>query len=604
VITCDGDQGTRTVVSPDGDGNLCDPTSNQCDAVTDPLDLLFQAQVSRGAEAVSGLDKVYWNLALGVKKASMAGKACTLTATATADDHAQDGLDGTFRGAQAGEIEAGAVYPTVTWSVPLSTVGGGAFACTQHGLGSDEVTTAYTATTALEPRDLKWCYDPDGPCCAVDGPQCGLAACDADTGECVGCKAKTTTDFESGLGNWIIYDAPGVADAVLVSGAAPQNHYIRLTADTGGAGNYQRGQIYNTTDVIDAGGVSVRFDFRASNVAGNAPNPADGLALTIVKATPAQLTGDILPNAGFGGGLGYHYPGHGYEAVTVEIDLLENQTNGFDPAGSGMHIAVTRNLDASSHLAWVNVPNLSANVWRTVEVRLVGTVVQIWLGGALLTEAQTSVDFSGGLMFFSAGTGEWWAEHDVDNVLVDHGCSDAPVVYTGNRALFVTSGTYVPGAGDFTGVSGADAICQQVADAAPLLQAVRPNARWRAWLSTSGVNAALHVGATDGPFVTFYGSASAPQQALIGTSLTSYSFQGFPATYEDGAGTGPTEVWTGTNGDGSFAGAAASCSDFTSASSGISGRYGKPNYVTSNWTSYGDQTCNVASHLYCVQMRD
>ncbi|TNF27018.1 MAG: hypothetical protein EP329_20215 [Deltaproteobacteria bacterium] len=112
------------LISPGGDaGNLCTPGSlSACAAIADPGGVgadnyLFQAAVFRGEESLTSggaqANKVYWNIALGVR-AAISG--CELRTRGTADDGADpaDHVDG-------GTIEAGSVYPVIAWDVDLAT---------------------------------------------------------------------------------------------------------------------------------------------------------------------------------------------------------------------------------------------------------------------------------------------------------------------------------------------------------------------------------------------------------------------------------------------------------------------------------------------------
>ena len=100
-------------------GNQCPAGElNGCPGVSGPADTYFyQAAVYRGEEPLTGggigANKVYWNVALGVKAAV---SACRLRTRATADDaaNAGDRVDG-------GIIAAGTVYPYVAWDVDLGT---------------------------------------------------------------------------------------------------------------------------------------------------------------------------------------------------------------------------------------------------------------------------------------------------------------------------------------------------------------------------------------------------------------------------------------------------------------------------------------------------
>ena len=165
---------TSAAASP---GNQCTAGDMAgCAAVDDPAGLpaadsyLFQVAVYRGAEALlSGTTeahKVYWNVALGVK----AGIGdCTLRTEATADNpnDAFDGLVG-------GVVSAGAVYPYVSWDVPLG-------ACAAEPLsfdGTGMVRTRYTVTSAGDDTVFAYAFAaglPPTPVCAspcLNGGSC------------------------------------------------------------------------------------------------------------------------------------------------------------------------------------------------------------------------------------------------------------------------------------------------------------------------------------------------------------------------------------------------------------------------------------------------
>jgi len=138
VISCAGDV-VATVSPAAGVGNLCtgwdaDGQATTCAAGVDPAGILFQAAVYQGEELLEGLNKRYWNVALGARDGLTAlGSACVLTTRGTATD----GPDG--------DVAAGDVYPFITWEVPLEGC------TTQHALTFDEaapVRVAYTQTTA------------------------------------------------------------------------------------------------------------------------------------------------------------------------------------------------------------------------------------------------------------------------------------------------------------------------------------------------------------------------------------------------------------------------------------------------------------------------
>lgn len=138
-LDCGGD-GNSAVFTPDFtlstagvvDGNQCDAGSmGTCDAVSsgdgfDPDDYFFQYAVYRGDEQLDDsstgapLNKKYWNLALGVKEAI---GSCQIRTAGTADN-ASDPYDGVHDRM----IDAGRIYPVITWNVNAAT-------CTQEQVG-------------------------------------------------------------------------------------------------------------------------------------------------------------------------------------------------------------------------------------------------------------------------------------------------------------------------------------------------------------------------------------------------------------------------------------------------------------------------------------
>ena len=132
ALDCDDDGVADVVVTPDGDGNL------DASRVDDPDGYLFGAAVYRGEQFIGAVSSYYWNVALGVTPAAISAP-CVLTTTATADDRNNTGdgvfVDGALR------IEAGFVYPVVTWRVPFDT-------CTEHAL--DETTAVFTDYTDID----------------------------------------------------------------------------------------------------------------------------------------------------------------------------------------------------------------------------------------------------------------------------------------------------------------------------------------------------------------------------------------------------------------------------------------------------------------------
>ncbi|PKN54672.1 MAG: hypothetical protein CVU56_25260 [Deltaproteobacteria bacterium HGW-Deltaproteobacteria-14] len=112
------------ILDPSGPaGNQCVPGDtgmSACSGVVSgaaPDTYLFQLAVFRGVEALTSAGvrarKVYWNVALGVKRPAIDG--CWLRTRGTADD--PDGSPGVA----GGVVAAGTVYPCVRWEVKLGS---------------------------------------------------------------------------------------------------------------------------------------------------------------------------------------------------------------------------------------------------------------------------------------------------------------------------------------------------------------------------------------------------------------------------------------------------------------------------------------------------
>ena len=138
---------------------------------------LFQLGVYRGVEQLTsgGLNaqKVYWNVALGVKRPAI--QSCWLATRATADD----ALGTSF--IDNGTVAAGAVYPYLQWEVDLA-------ACKAEPLtfGSDSamVRTAYTRT-GDPATGFAYGFGPSLPAGSLCTPECQHSGvCVAGTCDC------------------------------------------------------------------------------------------------------------------------------------------------------------------------------------------------------------------------------------------------------------------------------------------------------------------------------------------------------------------------------------------------------------------------------------
>ncbi len=176
--------------------------------------------------------------------------------------------------------------------------------------------------------------------------------------------------------------------------------------------------------------------------------------------------------------------------------------------------------------------------------------------------------------------------------------------------FFVTS-TGVGDGANLGGLEGADAHCQQLADAAG-----SSGKMWHAYLSAEGVNAKDRIGA--GPWQNFSGAVIATDVANLHSDANNIAKE--TATTETGAvvnGRGDTpnqhDILTGTNADGTLA-AGQTCGDWTlngegSAMVGHSDRMGPESLATgTSWNAaHASRGCGQealvgtggAGYLYC-----
>ena len=155
------------------------------------------------------------------------------------------------------------------------------------------------------------------------------------------------------------------------------------------------------------------------------------------------------------------------------------------------------------------------------------------------------------------------------------------------RTVFVSSSTSTAALG---GLSGADAQCQSLADAAGL------SGTYMAWLSDSSDSAADrldHLGA----FVRVDGTTIAGSWA----DLTDGSLAVAINRTEQGTivSSSPGAVWTATATDGTLQGG--SCSNWTSASGASSATVGDHGATGATWTAGSTSPCSASLRLYCVE---
>jgi hypothetical protein len=157
------------------------------------------------------------------------------------------------------------------------------------------------------------------------------------------------------------------------------------------------------------------------------------------------------------------------------------------------------------------------------------------------------------------------------------------------NVAFVTSTTFT---GDLRGQTGADTECATLATAAGL------SGTWKAWLSTSTLDAVTKLGSARG-FVRPDGKPFADRVSDIkaGKILN-------PLTLDEaGIDDGFQEVWTGTTNDGLVAGSS-TCADWTSTSMMVFGEVGVSTGGPGAWSDEGgssgrSNSCSANSAFYC-----
>lgn len=161
----------------------------------------------------------------------------------------------------------------------------------------------------------------------------------------------------------------------------------------------------------------------------------------------------------------------------------------------------------------------------------------------------------------------------------------------GDCTVFATSTRH---RGDLGGLTGADAICQQRAGAAGL------SGNYMAWLSTATESPVTRFTRNPGRYVRTDGLPIAANWAALvsGIILTNLDRTETGQFVED-----DREAWTNTDENGFPYHTIPNliCSEWSSASSGVSGRVGETDQVDADWTSSHSDGCDYQWRLYCFQ---
>ncbi len=172
---------------------------------------------------------------------------------------------------------------------------------------------------------------------------------------------------------------------------------------------------------------------------------------------------------------------------------------------------------------------------------------------------------------------------------IDDNCNG--VIDEGFNYIFVTSTTHQ---GDLGGLSGADAICQGLADAPT---AKVPKGKYKAWLSTEEIDAQDRFAYSTNPIVLANFTEVAPNIL----ELTKGDISNSIAVDESGA-THASMAWTGTLADGTLSNS--HCQGWTTSQSAVcdcNGGYGSTSNQDARWSYMGSGMCDGAKRLYCLK---
>lgn len=171
---------------------------------------------------------------------------------------------------------------------------------------------------------------------------------------------------------------------------------------------------------------------------------------------------------------------------------------------------------------------------------------------------------------------------------VANGCPNG-----GPCIAFVTSETRT--GGDIGGIAGGNALCQTLAAEAGL------PGTYLAWLSDSEETPLTSFVRSTGPYIRI----DETEVAASFAALISSGLQQPIVLDEEGTDVGSILVWTGTYGDGTWAGDHvdldfADCGGWTGIVA-TAGENGQADLIGTSWTEAGQVNCLVPQPIYCFQ---
>ncbi len=161
------------------------------------------------------------------------------------------------------------------------------------------------------------------------------------------------------------------------------------------------------------------------------------------------------------------------------------------------------------------------------------------------------------------------------------GSSDGGTLNPTHKTVFLSSASYD---GNLGGLSGADAKCQSLANAAQL------GGTFRAWLTGSTAESTSRLTAYNVPYRLVDGTTVGDNF----TDLSDYALHQPLNVDENGVNQGNYEAWTGVSGD--------HCSDWTTNDSGVTGYVGVAGSTGVSWLYAYSQHCSRTNvKLYCIE---
>ena len=305
-----------------------------------------------------------------------------------------------------------------------------------------------------------------------------------------------------------------------------------------------------------------------------------GLALAVASALTASNSASAERLVSATIGLNYLGEGQctvvnaGADAATVGIFIIDAATGNALNSASGVVIPAGLSLTLPYQALTANKRAAYCEVEKVTQ-------------GAKIRMAFRRVFFNGDVSDSSDGLPAGTAE--------SYGNTSEPGK-PGVKTIFVTSTTHT---GDLGGLTGADAICQSLADSP---SSIVPKGEYVALLSTDQVDGGTRPTPAGGPYISARGLPVAHSTPDLFNTENDHlvNFIGndeLGASYQS---LGVIGVWTGTTGHGRYR-LNMACLNWESDDSNDSGRIGNTVGTDDGWLDSVDEDCSELNRLYCVQ---